>query len=280
MNTPSPRTILLSVATLGFFVILSSCSGKEEVVLPVGPQTLTGALSSVELSLTRRGTHILRLNGRDVYYVESNMINLRTYEGMDVSIEGALEKNSDPASLPVLVAKKVTLVEEPSHAWTVPALHLTFSAPLQWHGDVFDDGISFTQTGSTLSLLKILRSSLAELPTGTPLVVGGQRAVRIDTSSGQVIYVQNGKDILAITLDKSLQGTSGKEPVKSVLHILKSFAFTNTSSSGSGAIIGTGTGAVAGSPCGGAAGILCPSGSYCAITDQAAGIGVCRLFAQ
>jgi hypothetical protein len=110
--------------------------------------------------------------------------------------------------------------------------------------------------------------------------------VRIDTASGQVIYVQNGKDILAITLHKSLQGTSGKEPVQSVLHILKSIIFTNTSSSGSGTVkvTGTGTGvgpaATPGSPCGGVAGILCPSGSYCAISDQVLGIGVCRQFAQ
>ncbi len=276
MKSPLLRPLFFTITTFCIVTVLSGCSQKPVTVLPTGPQTLTGALSPVELSLTRRGTHILRQNGHDVYYIESTVVNLRSLEGMDVTLTGVLEKNSDAASLPVLVATSAAPIEEPSHPWSVPALHLTFTAPLSWEGNVFDDGVSFTQTGSTHALLKILHSSLAALPAGTPLVVGGERAVRVDAGSGQVIYVQNGSDIVAMTIDQTLQGPTGSKAAQSLLHILKSIAFTSASSSGSGAVKTTGSGAMAGVPCGGVAGILCPSGSYCAISDQAQGIGVCR----
>ncbi len=268
----STRFFAIGLTTLIAVVFLNGCSKKPTVTLPTGPQTLTGALSPVDLSLTRRGTDVLRQNGRDVYYVESTMVNLRTFEGMDVEITGLLEENSDPRALPVLVATKAKIIQQPSHPWTVPSLHLTFSAPLSWNGEVFDDGVSFTETGSTTTLLSVHRASLGSLPAGTPLVVGGQRAVRASAGSGVVVYVQNGTDIIVIALDKSLSDPTGKEPVQSVLQMLKSIIFSAPSSRPS-----TGSGImVTGSPCGGAAGILCPGGSYCAVTDTVQGIGVCR----
>lgn len=271
-------TLLLGSLTLVLVSLLSCTSKQVEVVLPSGPQTLTGSLTPAELSLNRRGTHVLRQMGRDVYYVESSLLNLRSFEGMDVTITGTLEKNTDASYLPVLVATNVVLISEPSHMWTVPALHLTFSAPLAWNGDVFDDGVSFTQTGSSAPLLKIHRSSLAQLPVGSPLVIGGERAVLIESGSGQVVYVQSGPNVLAVELDKTLMNPSGKDPVRSVLLLLKSIAFMNASSSSVGSAMSTGSSATStqsAMPCGGPAGILCPTGMYCAITDTQLGIGVC-----
>lgn len=270
--------VLLGATSLAVLASLGACSKKPVVTLPTGPQTLTGSLSSVELSLSRRGTHILRKAGKDLYYVESSVVNLRSFEGMDVTIKGTVELNTDTAFLPVLVATSVALIEEPSHPWTIPALHLTFSAPLTWNGDVFDDGITFSQTGSAITLLKLHHSSLADLPTGTPLIVGGERAVLTNTGSGQVIYVQNGSDVLAIELDKSLQDPASKAPVQSVLHLLKTIVFLNNKPTGSGSMTSSNASAATGTPCGGPAGILCPTGSYCAVTDTAQGIGVCRPF--
>jgi hypothetical protein len=280
MNLSLTRAVSLTSATVLLLVALTSCSPKKQVVLPTGPQTLTGAVSPVELSLTRRGTHILRQNGKDVYYVESSIVNLRSFEGMDVTLTGTLEKNTDPSYLPVLVTTSATLIQEPSHLWMVPVLHMTFSAPLTWNGDVFDDGMSFSQTGSSITLLKIHHSSLVQLPTGTPLVVGGERAVLVASASGQVIYIQNNAAVLTVELDQSLSSPSGKEPVQSVLQLLKSIVFTNPSSlSSSGSSFSvSGTGSLMGTPCGGPAGILCDAGNYCAITDTTLGIGVCRPF--
>lgn len=265
------RSLIISASSVVLCVSIVGCTPKKVVSLPVGPQTLTGALSPVDLSLTRRGTDVLRQNGHDVYYVESSVINLRNYEGMDVTITGTIEANSDPQALPVLVATKADIIEEPSHSWTVPALHLTFSAPLAWNGEVFDDGVSFTQTGSTTTLVSVHRSSLSSLPSGTPLVVGGERAVRVEAGSGTVVYVQNGSDIIVISLDKSLSNPSGKDLAQSILQMLKSMVFATPTSASS-----TGTGTLTGSPCGGPAGILCPAGSYCAVQDAVAGIGVCQ----
>lgn len=267
--TPRLFTIGFTIfIALGF---LSGCKKDVPPALPIGPQTLTGALSPVDISLTRRGTDVLRQNGRDVYYVESSAVNLRPYEGMDVIIDGTIEANSDPKELPVLVATKVTRIEQPSHPWTVPALKLTFSAPLTWNGDVFDDGISFSETGSTTPLLTMYKSSLSILPTGTPLVIGGQRAVRVTTGSGTVVYIQNGPHIIAVTIDKTLNDSARKEPVQSVLQLLKTIVFTSSASS-----VTSGSGSLSGTPCGGPAGILCEPGSYCAVTDTTIGSGVCR----
>jgi len=266
------RIFAIGLTTFIAVVFLNGCQKKDVIVLPTGPQTLTGALSPVDLSLTRRGTDVLRQDGHDVYYVESSVVNLRAFAGMDVTITGTLELNTDSKALPVLIATQVTRIEQPSHPWTIPALKLTFSAPLAWNGDVFDDGIRFTQTGSSTALLTISRSSLASLPSGTPLVVGGQRAVRVTTGSGLVVYVQNGQDVIAISLDDTLSDPTRKEPVQSVLQLLKTITFTHSPSSAAT----TGTGSLSGTPCGGPAGILCVSGSYCAVTDTTIGSGICR----
>lgn len=274
MHLPSLRSTIF-VSVVSSLLILSACNKPTQTALPQGTQTVTGALMPAELSLNRRGTHLLSLNGQDVYYVESSTVNLRNFEGQDVAVTGLFELNSDPAAFPVLVATKIVSVESPSHPWTVPALNLRLSAPLTWNADIFDDGIIFSQTGSTVSLLKIHKSSLAQLPTGTPLVVGGLRASRVTTASGVVIYVQNSKDILAINVDKSLVDVQKSDLAQDALRVVRSISFTNVSSSSSSAFP-TGTGSVTGTPCGGAAGVLCPTGSYCQITDTAAGIGVCR----
>ncbi len=280
MHTSLKSSFILG-ATAVVAISLFACTPKQPVVtLPVGPQTLTGSLSPVELSLNRRGTHVFRQMGNDIYYVESSTVNLRPFEGMDVVITGNIEKNTDSAYLPVLVATNVTLISEPSHLWTVASLHITFSAPLAWNGDVFDDGVIFTQTGSEIPLLKIHRSSLSQLPTGSPLIIGGERAVLVTSGSGQVVYVQSGQDVIAVELDKSLMNAEGTTPVRSVLLLLKSIGFTNSSSSsfGSSAMNGADSSLSVStdSPCGGPAGILCPAGSYCAITDTTLGIGTCH----
>ncbi len=270
------RIVAISMTTFIGLALLNGCTKEPEVVLPTGPQTLSGALSPVDLSLTRRGTDVLRQNGRDVYYVESSVVNLRSFEGMDVTITGTLEINSDPKALPVLVATDVRRIEQPSHPWSVPALKLTFSAPLAWNGEVFDDGIKFTETGSISPLLTIYKSSFSTLPTGTPLVVGGQRAVRVMTASGTVVYIQNGSQIVAITIDQTLNDPAKKEPVQSVLQLLKTIVFTSNASS----TLSSGSGSLSGTPCGGPAGILCEQGSYCAVTDTTIGSGICRPLAR
>ncbi len=273
MKSSLIRTGIVASISLCFF--LTACGKTPVVELPTGLQTLSGSLSAVELSLTRRGTHILRQHGDDLYYVESSTVNLREFEGMDVLLKGMLQKNTEDTDLPVLVADNIRLIEEPSHVWTVNVLSMKLSAPLTWNASLFSDGIRFTATGSPISLVKLVRSSLEQLPSGTPLVVGGKQAVRLDTASGQVIYVQNAKDIIAISIDSSLSGAKGKQPAQSVVRLLTSIVFTNAPSGSGSYASQSGSAPSGGMACGGVAGILCPSGSFCNITDKASGIGVC-----
>ncbi|HVW67127.1 MAG TPA: hypothetical protein VHA78_05385 [Candidatus Peribacteraceae bacterium] len=277
--TTLQRNTIIGVFLVAVSLTLASCGKPGQQPLPQGTLSFTGSLVQAELSLTRRGTHILRQNGHDALYVESSKVNLNQYEGMDVTITGHLEPNSDPSAQPVIVADSVSLIQVPSHDWNLPALKMSFSAPLAWQGSLYTDGVSFTETGSMTPILKIYRSSLNVLPPGTPLVVGGQGAVKTTTASGDVIYVQNGSDIIAIEAAPQLSVSTGNNSEQQNLErLLKSVTFTGSSSSsfGSGTVIPAGTGSTAGMPCGGPAGILCPAGSFCEITDRTSGIGVCQ----
>lgn len=234
--------------------------------MPEGPLTMTGALLKAELSLTRRGTHKLLQRGRDVVYVESNALNLREFENLDVVIHGSLERNTDPSDLPVLIADAVVLVQIPSRRIDVPALHVSFAVPREWSATHFDDGIAFSQTGALSPLLRVSRSAFTVLPSGARMLVGGRSAVRVSQAGGDAVFVQSGRDMIVFSF-----------ATQDSARILASVQFTASSSTTSAtASAGTGSGSVLkGAACGGAAGILCPSGHYCEVTDQAAGIGVC-----
>lgn len=278
LTSPVRRASLLSIALIAAsFLVLQGCSPKHQPI-PTGVQTLSGSLQPVDLSLTRRGTHVLLQDGTQVYYVESSAVNLRQFEGMDVVVTGTVEPNLSDTYLPVLVATEVKENVVPSRDESVEMLHIKFKVPLGWEMQTFDDGVSFTQTPGGSPVLKMYKSTMAYLPSGTPLVIGGERAVRIQKAgSGSVLlHVQHNKEFLTISYIPS-SGMSDTDLVR----ILKSVTFTDqaaSSAAGSGAVlVPSGTGSQAGMPCGGEAGILCPAGSYCGITDTATGIGHCVL---
>lgn len=282
MMFPSPARIV-SVVSAAFlsagFLVLQGCTPTHPVI-PEGPQTLSGTLQPVDLSLVRRGSHVLLQDGHQIYYVESSAVNLRGFEGMDVVVKGTVEANSNESYLPVLVATEVTENVLPSRDEEVDLLHVSLKVPLTWSTQEFDDGVSYSLTPDGAPVLKMYKSSMAYLPSGTPLVIGGERAVRIQKAgSGSVLlHVQHGKEFLTI----SYIPAPGMSDVD-LLRVLKSIAFTDkaasSSSSGSGSsvVVPSGSGSQVGMPCGGDAGILCPAGSYCSITDAQTGIGHCVL---
>ncbi len=269
--------LTLAVLASGFF-LLQGCSPAGQNI-PEGVQTLSGALQPVDLSLVRRGTHVLLQDGKQIYYVESSVVNLRTYEGMDVLVKGTVEANSNESYLPVLVATEIKENVAPSRDEELYLLNLGLKVPLDWVAQEFDDGVSYSRTVAGPSVLKLYKSTMAYLPGGTPLVIGGERAVRLQKAgSGSVLlHVQHGKDFFTISYTPE-EGMGDAD----LLRVLKSIVFTNKSSSSfssaSGSVVvPSGTGSQAGMPCGGEAGILCPAGSYCGITDTATGIGHCVL---
>jgi hypothetical protein len=279
--TISPARIAgASVAFAILLVGLQSCTRRAEQPLPEGPQTMSGVLVPVPLSLSRRGTHALTQGGTQTYYVESTKQDLRNFEGVDVIISGLFERNSDPDALPVLVASGVKLVDMPVKSWSYESLGITLETPSHWLPQEFDDGVQFTQTGSTQVLLKIHPSVLTQLPAGTMLQVAGRKATRVSGSGEQTVYVLNGRTILSFSYQPPVNAplTAAERDFNRVLRSVKFSASSSSVSSraaGTGSVQ-TGTGGTAGVPCGGAAGVLCPSGQYCEITDTAEGIGRCR----
>ncbi len=77
-HRPVQIVVLVMVLALCAYLVWSGSTNQaNSQVLPQGPQTLTGTLIPAELSLTRRGTHVLKVDGDDVAFVESAAVNLR-----------------------------------------------------------------------------------------------------------------------------------------------------------------------------------------------------------
>jgi len=261
-------------------VVRLTVPDAPDAVLPQGPQTLSGVLVSTPLSLDRRGTHLLRISGIDVAYVESSVVNLREFEGLHVSVQGAFEHNSDPAALPVLVASGVTLFSQPMRQWTVTPLYITLESPISWDGQTFDDGMRFSVPGTVGSVMQVYRAATTAFPQGTDMQVGGRSAVLTQGSNGPNVFVRSDTGIIAFSFSAP-DGGDGSTLSPEQMLVLRSVRFTrgeqssvsrsviSVPSSSSGAAIPV-------LPCGGPGGVLCPAGSYCEITDAALGIGQCR----
>lgn len=272
------RVLSASTGLLALLILFPSCTRQDD--LPTGVQTLTGTLTPVPLSLSRRGTHTLSVEGEDVYLVESAKVDLRDFEGIDIVVTGLVEPNIDPDALPVLVASGVKLTDLIMRTWDIPALKLTLQAPEQWHGTATDTGMTFSQTGSNNVFLEITAESGAVIPDSpTSVNVGGMRGVEYGDAGYDTVYVRAGGTVYIFALAPEVNGVLYVErPV--FLRVLQSVRFGRSASSArSSAAPAAGTGSAsvsAGAPCGGPAGVLCPSGQYCEVTDPTDGVGRCR----
>lgn len=271
------RLFVLSLVIGMTAMIISACSREPVSKLPEGPQEITGILRTLPLSLTRRGTHVLIVNGEERYTAESGLVPLLEYEGEEVMLRGTLSLNTDPEGLPVLTVTDIVSQTRSVRDVFARALKLRLEIPASWRpkeGTGTGGTLHITASGSTTPVLTIARSPLLTLPAGSPVLVDSQRGVRVlpGGSSDQVVYIERGGEILTVTftpggaLDPLLAPTI-------FLKILKSIRFTGLPQQRSRE---TATGStIRGEPCGGPAGILCPEGSYCAITVPAENIGVC-----
>lgn len=277
LTLPRTRAFVLAIGSL--LLLMIACTPQDEVVqLPEGVQTLEGILEKAELSLARRGTHVLIQDEEETYFVESPALNLRDYEGMDVTIKGEIEHNTSPDDAPVVVVQEISLSEVATQSWSVPAFGMTLAVPLSWSGALTQDGIRFSQSGSLDPLLTISASSLTRLPAGTPLIVGNERAVRdLSATGAELLYVQRGGEVIAVSYrpDEETTEHAASQLFTRVLRSIQFAASSSARSFGSGTSQ-TGTGSTKVIPCGGPNGILCPAGSYCEVTDRQSGIGTCR----
>ncbi|MBU2213999.1 hypothetical protein KKC44_01180 [Patescibacteria group bacterium] len=252
--------------------LLAGCGEPELPPLPKGEQIVSGILFPAQLNLVRRGSHVLKQDGIDIYLVESTMVNLRSFEQKTVILKGVLERNTDTSDLPVLVVTEVKSDDSENQTWSYPTLGLTFKAPLEWKAQTTEDGVQFTVEGSPKPVLTIYSEGEdLQLSTGFPVLISGERAVRrIDEETGAESVTIEREGTFLTLLFSANDHPSSQELKQEWLSLLRSIelSFKGTVKPP------TGTGASV--HCGGSAGILCPDGFYCNVTNLEENIGVCR----
>jgi hypothetical protein len=299
-------TTLRVTSFLFLLVTISACS-KSQGPLPDGMQTMTGVLLPAEISIVRRGTHLLTLQDGTLYFVESRAVHLREFEGLTVGLTGMLSKNTDPEAPPVLVAERIGFAASvPLRAAAVPSFGLSLRVPTDWLMTTLGSGVHFSKPGEANAVLSVMAVKSEELPydpvtlelrasriTRTLLTLSGQRVIHIYSSRDgtESLYLPQsgiragtGGSILALLYRPSSERMVHPDPLfMEVAHTLSFTGVTGTGSSVSsrsssvkGMGLGTGTGSIPGAPCGGVAGILCGPGEYCAITDRETNVGRCR----
>jgi len=301
------RRFLIVSASLSLLV--TGCWRQPQIVLPQGLQTVSGLLETAPLSLTRRGTHVVKKDGASLYFLESSGLNLRAYEGKEVTLEGLLEANTDQEALPVLVVSRVTLTTaEEMRKWMVPDLQMEVSVPKNWKGQISGDTARFREEGATGSRMQVFIRELSALPfdfktlqlrpsaddtlTLEPMLISGKRAARIvnGVDGTMQIFIEHtlrrpNVRTIAVVLSfeasvpelQEQYGLLANDIVESVHFLGESDRpITQSGSTSVSGNPGTGSGGTMEKPCGGPAGFLCPTGYYCEVTDRETDIGQCR----
>ena len=82
--------------------ILSACTPgalDDDIVTQFGPYTATGTITATGASLYRRGTHLLSIEGRPRFFLESKTVRLNDFDAMKVVVEGDPSPNPHPQFL-------------------------------------------------------------------------------------------------------------------------------------------------------------------------------------
>jgi len=276
--SPFLRAFLALAVCLVPLAGVAGCSKEPlPVSLPEGVQVLTGTLLPTEISLLRRGTHLLNIDGTDVYLVESAEVPLSRYEHKEVVLEGTLSQNVDPSFLPVLeVQSVVRVLQESQREWALRSVGLSASLPDSWEGSIGDAAARFhppTQPDPVITV-ELLPTAEVTVPTdGVPIVIDSKRSLRTDDeqTGAQVVYVERGAEVLLLSFTPSQEHFEDDRNVW--LAFLRSISFSGATPSPA---LPTATGGQLGAPCGGPAGVLCPEGYYCEVTNLVENIGHCE----
>lgn len=265
-------TFLRIASLLTVTFALSACGSSTPSVY-VGPVSQTGTLVSTGVSLIRRGTHVLKVDGKSFYYLESKNENLQAFDNQRVFLEGVSEANTYAEYLPVVVVSKIKALDSSTttHTWKVPALNMSIVTPDDWVGSIEKNTVTFRLKETNEPLLTIMQKNDTALPQGKPLRLAGKAGVKIDRDkNAQDIYLPDGNRIL--TLHFTPPDTAPSSLLDAYATTLATLTFLTSSSSSA---LHPTTGSGAGMPCGGPAGVLCPSGFYCDIQDTKLNIGKC-----
>lgn len=239
---------------------------------------------------------MLQVGGVDTYYVESQTINLFDHERHPITVKGFLQPNSSPKDLPVLIVSSIDDPESQFRSVDIPSLSLSIQVPANWKETVQGRNASFTESGMVIPALSIFSQAVRNLPfdwkqpaygTGSglsllPFTLLGKQAVVLEYADPSTVSIFIDDTMPSVTPRVltflfSPNGIANTADVKIIMDkILRSVGppggtsfFAPVSQAASGSAAGTFQ------PCGGSAGILCPTGSYCAITDTVNNTGRC-----
>ncbi len=266
--------VALHVSIVLCIFVLASCGAREAAEMP-RQVNATGMLSSVELSLVRRGTHSLLSESGERYFLESKTKNLQPFEGHRVTVSGRVEQNVYTTDDPVIVVTSITSLDESvdTHEWSIPALGITLTAPSLWKAKLSGYSAKFSRIGSH-PILTISQKDAEALPQGgEKMIVAGRNSVRISRANGiEEVTILDQSRIISLLFDREAfeSDESASAQIQSVLSSIV-FHERNASSESTTRVTGSGSGM----PCGGSAGILCAHGYFCEVSDRQTGVGKC-----
>lgn len=274
----------LPALALALALALSACGGGSshpDIADILGPSTATGTIVATGSSLHRRGTHLLTMNGRNRFFLESRSVHLNDYIDQYVSVEGEIAPNTYSSFLPVMQVVSVVPIEGGAtpdvQRYDVASLRLTLEAPRLWQSSLDHGRLTFQYTEEDQPFIAVEHDETGVLPQeGIPIRIDGRNGVRIvDEETGvHRAYVKLSDDmIILFTFGPKGPGSMGLRDA--FYTMLQSVEFPEEVEEGVEVEEGTEVKG-SGQPCGGSAGVLCPEGEYCAVTEFATGIGQCR----
>ena len=267
---------------LALTLTLIGCATKQPLPVPgdiLGMYSATGTIVATGSSLYRRGTHMLQMEGRDRFFLESKTLDLNQYKDAYVVVQGELVPNSHPRFLPVLQVESVLQVEKPAHgdyqSYKASDLRLSLEAPRGWVSAVVRGQLTFRLSTENDPFIRIRQDESEFLPEGLPVRIGSRNGVRlVDQEANQHrIFVQQSRQVVT-TFIFVPQGEDSALLRDAFYTMLRSVRFEEkeeekTDEGEEEEFEGSGQ------PCGGSAGVLCPGGEYCNVKEFDTGIGVC-----
>ncbi len=266
---------------------------QRTMTIPTGPQVVHAVITTAPISLDRRGTHMLMTGGTLFAFAESSTVNLRSFEGQTVELQGTYERNIRLSDLPVLVVTAAKGNQPEWKKWIITGLGLEIETPKEWKVTKTASGADFTSSDAEHPVLSIHLTPLLEtqFQSGDKRTVEGRRAfvsgdggvVLLGVDRGSTTDIAQHKRLMAFTFDLGALGddATAMESFERIIRSIRlGFLSDSSASSTSRSTYGTpsspsSSGVGVGSPCGGEAGVLCPPGLYCEITDRDLNIGKC-----
>lgn len=272
------KKLSVVASLVSLMLLLTACQKRVENVT-YGPVSGTGTLIPAELSLVRRGSHMLVMASGKKYFVESKTENLQSLEGLTVYVEGRLEKNSASTDAPVIVVEKIkgALDDQDLHIWNVPLMNLRIKAPNSWKVVMQNRDVLFSLAGETEPLLTVRSMTGSALPPGRVFYVQNRKAVSSDTAGAvRELFILENEKVIRLHFDPSTQSSVTSLVEAKVLESQFDRLLANLEFISDTTFNHTSTGSGSTEFCGGDAKILCSVTQYCDITDPTLGIGICK----